>query len=175
MSAEPMKSKFVRRTSSVGLWHQLSLNLLHGILSNFGCCFPWAIPPDVFWIFEKKNAFSNCQGFFVVSLTWTPVGAKTSKRYPSLKLLLNPFKLLLNFLLSGPHKSTVLDFRTFWDYDFSHFFPFSLTWDPMGAKTSKRYSSYKLQPKVWNFSWIFLPMVLTKVCLGFLKFWVSDF
>ncbi len=29
--------------------------------------------------------------------------------------------------------------------------------------------------KFWNLSWIFLPMVLTKLGLvGFLKFWVSD-
>ncbi len=35
------------------------------------------------------------------------MGAKTPKRYSSLKSLLNPFKLFLNFLLSGPHKSTV--------------------------------------------------------------------
>ncbi len=38
------------------------------------------------------------------------MGAKTSKRYSSLKSLLNLFKFFLNFLLSGPHKSTVLDF-----------------------------------------------------------------
>ncbi len=38
------------------------------------------------------------------------MGAKISKRYCSLKSLLNPFKLFLNFLLSGPDKSTVLDF-----------------------------------------------------------------
>ncbi len=44
------------------------------------------------------------------SLTLDPIGAKTQKRYSSLKSLLNPFKLYLNFLLSGPDKSTVLDF-----------------------------------------------------------------
>ncbi len=38
------------------------------------------------------------------------MGGKTSKRYSTLKSLLNPFKLFLNFLLSGPHKSAVLDF-----------------------------------------------------------------
>ena len=27
---------------------QLSLNLMHGFLSNFGCCFPWAIRSDFF-------------------------------------------------------------------------------------------------------------------------------
>ncbi len=38
------------------------------------------------------------------------MGAKTSKRYSSLKSLLSLLNLFLNFLLSGPHKSTVLDF-----------------------------------------------------------------
>ncbi len=36
--------------------------------------------------------------------------AKTSKRCSSLKSLWNHFNLFLNFLLSGPDKSTVLDF-----------------------------------------------------------------
>ncbi len=39
------------------------------------------------------------------------MGAKTSKQYSSLKSVLNPFKPFLNFHLSGPHKSTVLDFE----------------------------------------------------------------
>ncbi len=38
------------------------------------------------------------------------MGAKTSKRYSSLKSLLNPFKLLLKFLLSGTHKGAIFDF-----------------------------------------------------------------
>ena len=42
------------------------------------------------------------------------MGAKISKHY-SLKSLLNPFKLFLNFLLSGPYKSTVLNF---WNFGF---------------------------------------------------------
>ena len=33
---------------------QLSLNLMGGFLSNFGCCFPWAIRPKKFWNFEKN-------------------------------------------------------------------------------------------------------------------------
>ena len=41
------------------------------------------------------------------------MGAKISKRCSSLKLLLNSFKHFLNLLLSGPHKSTVLDFLKF--------------------------------------------------------------
>ncbi len=38
----------VRRPSAVRLWHRLSLNLLHGFLSDFGSCFPWAICRTIF-------------------------------------------------------------------------------------------------------------------------------
>ncbi len=41
------------------------------------------------------------------------MGANTSKRNSSLKSLLNFSKLLLNFLLSSPHKPAVLDFYNF--------------------------------------------------------------
>ncbi len=71
------------------------------------------------------------------------MGTKTSKRYSSLKSLLNPIKLFLNFLLSSPHKIPFLDFWNFEFLIFQDFFSFSLTWDPIGAQTSKRYSSLK--------------------------------
>ena len=67
------------------------------------------------------------------------MGAKMSKCCSSYKSQPNVFKLFLNFLPNG-HKSTV-----FWIFDisslrfFTIFFSFSLTWDPMGAQTSKRY------------------------------------
>ncbi len=128
---------------SVRLWRRLSLKLLHGFLSIFCCGFPWAICLDVFFIFEKKRHFLIFYEYFSFSLTWDPMGAKPSKRYSSLKKLLNLFKLLLNFLLSGAHKSTVLDFWNFEFRIFHEFFSFLLTWDSMGAKTSKRYSSLK--------------------------------
>ncbi len=45
-------SYVVRRMSYVVRpWHRLSLKLLHGLLSNFNCGFPWAICPDVFFNF----------------------------------------------------------------------------------------------------------------------------
>ncbi len=47
-------SSVVRRPS-VRLWHQLSLNFMHGFLSNFSCGFPWAICPDVFFHFFLKK------------------------------------------------------------------------------------------------------------------------
>ncbi len=95
------------------------------------------------------------------------MGAKTSKRYSSLKSLLNPFKLLLKFLLSGPHKSTVLDFWNLGFLIFQEFCSFSLTYDPMGAKTL-------LLPQITlesfqTFSWILFSVVLTKVL-----FWIFE-
>ncbi len=60
---------------SVRPWHRLSPNLLHGFLSNFNyCCFPWAIMPGLFRIFEKKNVsgfFANIFGFDSQTL-WEP-------------------------------------------------------------------------------------------------------
>ena len=44
----------VHVSQSVRLWHRLSLKLLHGLLLNFSCGFPWAICPDVCFIFEKQ-------------------------------------------------------------------------------------------------------------------------
>ena len=157
---------FVRRSSSVS---QLSPNLLSRFLSNFSSGFPMGHTPRLFLNFWNKkyifnfcfrfcvnhvnmgpygsqnlqtpipplnqfSIFSNClciffwvvlikvlkldfwnlefvifQDFFF-ALTWDPMGAETTKHYSSLKSLWNYFKLFLNILLSGPHKSTVLDF-----------------------------------------------------------------
>ena len=58
------------------------------------------------------------------------MGAKTSKRYSSLKLLLNPFKLFLNFLLISPDKSTVLDFLNLKFLIFQEFLNFTI--EPYG-------------------------------------------
>ena len=66
----------------------------------------------------KNNDFWIFHEYFSFSLTGDPMGAKISKRYSSLKLLLNLFKLFLKFLLSCPHKSTVLDF---WNFEFPIF------------------------------------------------------
>ncbi len=54
------------------------------------------------------------------------MGAKTSKRYSSLKSFVNPFKLFLNFLLSGPDKSTFLDFWNFKFPIFNEFLNFTI-------------------------------------------------
>ncbi len=82
------------RRLAVRLWHRLSLKLLYGFLSNFSFGFPWPICPDFVFIF---NFFIFFYEYFWFSLTWDPMGAKTSKRYSSLKSLLNPFKLFCEF------------------------------------------------------------------------------
>ncbi len=53
---------------------------------------------------------------------------------------------------------------------FYEYFLFSLTSDPMGARISKRYSSYTSQSRVFKLFLNFFPMVLTKLRMGFLKF-----
>ncbi len=87
MSAELMKSKFVRRLSSV-------------------------VRPSVASIISEVTAWISFKFYLWLALGHMPrrMGAKTSKRYSSLKSLLNPFKLFLKFLLSGPDKTNVLDF-----------------------------------------------------------------
>ncbi len=113
--------------------------------------------------FSKKITFSD---FFVIfffnfSLTY-PIRANISKRYSSLKSLLNLFKLFLNFLLMVLTKVRFLDFWNFEFLIFSRFFYIyilsSLTWEPMGAKTSIRYTSLKLR---LNFSQLLLNFLLS--------------
>ncbi len=99
------------------------------------------------------------------------MGAKTSKRYFSLKPLLNPLKLFLNFLLSGPDKSTDLDF---WNFQFLFFQDFFFLFINMGPYGNQ------------NFKTLFLPQITfeyfqpfpefssqfstQKYCFGLLKF-----
>ncbi len=81
------------------------------------------------------------------------MGAKTSKRYSSIKSPLNPFKLFLNFLLSGPDKGTVLDFLNVEFLIFNNFFLISPLY-PMGKpKTSiiwKTSDNRAKQSDIWT-------------------------
>ncbi len=130
-------SSVVRRLSSVvRLWHRLSLKLLHGFLSNFGCSFPRSICPDV--LFFEIFFFLIFYEYFSFSLTWDPVGAKTSKRYSSLRPRLNPFKLFLNFWM-------VLTKVLFWFFEILSFWSFTIffVFINMGPYRSQNYSSLK--------------------------------
>ncbi len=61
-----------------------------------------------FW--KKKCIFKIFRNFFFVFVNMGPDGSQNAKCYSSLKSILLLFKLFLNFLLSGPHKSTVFYF-----------------------------------------------------------------
>ncbi len=81
-------------------------------ISVVACPAPYA---QMFFEFLKKNVlnvFYNFSWFFSIFVTMGPYGGKVLKPYSSLKALLS-FTKLLNFLLIGPHKSTVLDFLNF--------------------------------------------------------------
>ncbi len=91
-----MKSKFVRRPSSVRLWHRLSLKLLHGFLSNFSCGFPGAIGPDVFFIFEKKKKLNLLRIFFVF-VNMAPYGSENFKTLLLLQIAAESFQTFPEF------------------------------------------------------------------------------
>ena len=131
MSATLMKSKFVRRPSSVcrSSVLQLSLYPMPGFLSNLSCCFPWAICWDVFWNFEifftmEPNGSENFKQLLLIQ-KWK----KKKKK--------NGFQVLLNFLPIGPHKLLGLQLE-FWGIRFGF------------LKFWKCYSSYKFKPEVFK-------------------------
>ncbi len=109
MSAELMKSKFVRcpsvRPSSVCVAvisepnPRISFKFHLWLLLDYS--------QNQFFLFLKKTFFFLIfYEYFSFSLTWDPMGAKISKRYSTYKLQLMAFKLFLNFLPNGPHKTS---------------------------------------------------------------------
>ncbi len=78
------------------------------------------------------------------------MGANISKRYSSYKSQPKMFKLFLNLLHNGPYKIAFGSFEML-KIEFIEIDLFSLTWDPMGVKISKRYS-YKSQLKLFKTS-----------------------
>ncbi len=124
--------------------------------------------------------WENKTRFLIFSDLWLaldPTGAKISKRYSSLKSPLNLFKLFLNFLLRGPHKSTVLDY---WNLSLQ-FFTIFFCFRSHGSKNLKTL----LFPQI-TFDFFFQtsaefssPWSSQKYCLEFffffLKFCVYDF
>ena len=86
---------------------------MHGFLLNFGCCLPWA---NAIFYFLTKFFFFDFLRIFIVFVYMGPYGSKIFKPLLLPQSLSNILKLLLNFLLNRPHKSTVLDFwiLSFW-------------------------------------------------------------
>ncbi len=126
-----------------------------------------------FFIFEKKFFLIFCE-YFSFSLTWDPMAAKISKCY-SYKSQPKVFKLFLNFLPNGPHKTMFGIFEILKIEILTNFIRFRYHGTQWERKFQNATPPTNCSQKFWNLSWIFLPMVLTKVGGGFLKFWVSDF
>ncbi len=111
-------------------------NLLSRLLSNFSCGFPWAFH-HTFFEYLKNKCISKLSGFFFsfgFRVNHVNMGHYGSQNFKNATPPPNHFwfffKLFLNFLLSGPHKNTVLYFWNFKFLIFHDFFSFSLTWQP---------------------------------------------
>ena len=81
------------------------LSIRHLSMSQLSVAFSGAYAEANFFICGKNLGGGNFYEYFSFSLTWDPMGAKISKCYCSYKSQLKAFKILLNFLPSGPHKT----------------------------------------------------------------------
>ncbi len=113
MLAELMKSQFVRRPSVT----QLSPNLMRGFLSNFGCCFPWAIRPDFFFNFWKKFFFDFLRIIFVF-VNMGPYGSENFKTLPLLQSAAESFQTFPEFSSQWSAQNLEWDF---WNFEFAIF------------------------------------------------------
>ncbi len=173
MSAVLMKSKYVRHLSSV-----IRVTIISEPIGQISFKFQLLFgldhtPRRVFEFLKNKKHFPIFHVFSSFLLTCYPMGAKTSNITPpsnhfrSFKLLLNSFSVVLTRVLASRFEILSWQFVMI-------FFSLSLTWDPMGAKTSKGYSSLKpLLNLIPNFSWILFSVFPTKVLLW--NFWNLDF
>ncbi len=103
-----------------------------------------------FWLLlplgHTLGRFSILLRKFFIFVNIAAYGSKNVKALLLLQITAESFKLFLSCLPNGLHKTT---FGIFENWKFNEFYSFSLTWDPMGLKISKGYSSYKSQPKVF--------------------------
>ncbi len=120
----------VRRPSVCGIDH---LNLLHRFLWILVVTSPGPYAHPFFDFFNVFGGiFTNIFRFRFLNI-WSTVHTK---------------KLRLGFLK--------INFEN-WNFNNNYWVLFSLTWDPMGVKISKRYSSHKSQPKVFKLVLNFTP------------------
>ena len=164
-----------------GVWC-LYLNLCRNIISGPIKCIPFKFQLQElnqgrkrhFW--KTKHVFWFFLWIFQLLLTLYHMGAKTSKRYSSLKSLLNLFKLVLNFLLSGPHNSTFFDF---WNFEFLIFHDLFFVFHNMGPYGSQNFKTLLLPQITFEF-FVTCPEFSSqwywqKYFFGILKFRIYDF
>ena len=183
MSAELMKSKFIRPPSSV-----VRASLVRpSVASIISEVIAWIFLKFYLWLFmgHISRLFSFLKknyDFVRIFFPWDPMGAKTwNATPPSNHFWIRP-NGFWNFF------SVVLTKVPLWIFEIlifafsGFFFLFSLTWDPMGAKTSKIYSSLKSLLNPFKLCLNFLLVILTKVLVWIFKilsfwfltnFWIS--
>ncbi len=86
--------------------------------------------------------------FFFDFINMGPYGSQNFKMLLLPQILSNFFWIFFSVVLT----KVWFEFLKLWVFDFSRFY-FAITWDPMAAKTSKRYSSHK---SLLDFSKVFL-------------------
>ncbi len=86
----------------------------------------------------KKNGGIFYFEHFSFSLTWDSMGAKIKNITPPSNHFWFFFKLFLKFLLTGPHKTTVLDF---WNFEFTIFHDFFFVFVNMGPYWSQNFKT----------------------------------
>ena len=131
---------------------------------------PYAQTIFHFW---KKNVWIFLRIFFIC-INMGPYGRQNFQTL-LLQIIAESFQTFPEFSSQWSSQNRVWDFWNFEHWNFNEFYLFSLTLDPIGVKISKRYCSYKLQPKVLKLVLNFPPNGPHKIGWGFLKFWVSDF
>ena len=115
--------------------------------------------------------FPFFQHLFYVFVNMGPYWSKNFKTLLLPQIVLNLFELFLNFLLSGPNKSTILDFLKF---RFTIFHDFCFVFINMRQYGSKIFKNFKmlLLPQITFetfFSEFSSQWSSQKYCLGFLE------
>ncbi len=151
-------------------------------LCDLGCMLSWGVKVlmDIEY-FQKLKSTISMRSYFIGSVTiswelstyffssaWLCQQSSWNRNSSVVRLSVCGIDYLWSYCMDffqilvvaspGPYAQTFFSFlkkKKFWI--FYKYFSFSLTWDPMGAKISKRYSSYKSQPKVFKLFLNFLP------------------
>ncbi len=141
----------------------VSLNLIHRFLSNFGCCFPWAIRSNFFWIF----GISFCD-FLRIFLVFVNMGPYRSPDFKTLLLQIaaESFQTYSEFSSQLSSQNYVWDFWNFENWNFNellltlkclrsiwgHSVHFRFSKTCIAKMAGRRAKRRKFGPRGWVFS-----------------------
>ncbi len=108
----------VRPSSVVRLWHRLSLKLLHGLLSNFSCGFPWDIIMSRLFCHFWKKFFFEFLGIFFVFVNMGPYGSQNFKTLLLPQITLESFQTVSESSSLWSSQKCCFGFLKFWVFDF---------------------------------------------------------